>query len=243
MVMIENYEGLVAHIAHEFSRKYYMVDSSDIRQQLWLWFFEHPNKVKLWESYDAKETTKIIARSLRNAAKDYCQKEKARFSGYNIDDVYYYDRQIIELILPTVLRGDAIPPQWQDLDLFVFKKKVLSEGGNLMAMAADVDRALRKLKPEQLSIIYLRFGDGCDNTTLARELSVSEDAARMRVNRAMNNLMNILGGSKPHRERDLTNDEVEKLAAKNSENGDDFPNTNFPDEALGEEVEDDLPEL
>ena len=237
--MIENYEGLVAHIAHEFSRKYYMVDSSDIRQQLWLWFFEHPNKVKLWESYDAKETTKIIARSLRNAAKDYCQKEKARYSGYSIDDIYYYDRQIIELVLPTVLRGDSTPPQWQDLDLFVFKKKVPSEGGNLMVMTADIDRALGKLKPEQLSIIYLRFGDGCDNTTLAKELNVSEDAARMRVNRAMNNLMNILGGSKPHRERDFTNDEVEKLAAKSSHDGDDLPDTNFS----AEEDSDDLPEL
>ena len=239
-MVTEQYEGLVAHIANEFSRKYYMVDAADIRQQLWLWFFEHPNKVKLWETYDSRETTKIIARSLRNAAKDYCQKEKARFSGYSIDDVYYYDRQIIELVLPTVLRGDATPPQWQDLDLFVFKKKVLSEGGNLMAMTADVDRALRKLKPEQLSIIYLRFGDGCDNSTLARELNVTEDAARMRVNRAMNNLMNILGGSKPNRERDFTNEEVEKLAAKNSEHGDDFPNTNFSEEEV---ADDDVPEL
>lgn len=238
-MVTERYENLVAHIAHEFARKYYMVDAADIRQELWVWFLEHPNKVKLWEGYDAKETTKIIARSLRNAAKDYCQKEKARFSGYSVEDVYYYDRQIVELVLPTVLRGDSVPPQWQDLDLFVFKKKVLSEGGNFMAMTADIDRALQKLRPEQLSIVYLRFGDGCDNTTLAKELNVSEDAARMRVNRAMNNLMNILGGSKPHRERDFTNEEVEKLAAKSSEDGDDLPDTNFLEEGAG----DDLPEL
>lgn len=240
-MVTERYESLVGHIAYEFSRKYYMVDADDIRQELWVWFLEHPNKVKTWEEYDAKETVKIIARSLRNAAKDYCQKEKARISGYSVDDVYYYDRQIVELLLPSVLRGDALSPQWEDLDLFVFKKKVLSEGGNFMAMTADIDRALLKLKPEQLSIIYLRFGDGCDNSTLAKELSVSEDAARMRVNRAMNNLMNILGGSKPRRERDFTEEEVEKIKAKSSEHGDDLPDTNFSD-AL-EEGEDDLSEL
>lgn len=242
-MVTERYDTLVGRIAYEFSRKYYMVDADDIRQELWVWFLEHPNKVKAWEEYDAKETTKIIAKSLRNAAKDYCQKEKARFSGYSVEDVYYYDRQIVELLLPSVLRGDAVSPQWEDLDLFVFKKKVLSEGGNFMAMTADIDRALQKLKPEQLVIVYLRYGDGCDNTTLARELNVSEDAARMRVNRAMNNLMNILGGSKPRKEKDFTEEEFQKMREKSSEHGDDFPNTNLSDDALGEEADDDLPEL
>ena len=141
-----------------------------------------------------------------------------------------------------MLRGDTVAPAMTDLG-FTASKKVLSEGGNWFAMTADIDRALQKLKPEQMTIIYLRFGDGCDNTTLAGELGVSEDAARMRVNRAINNLLNILGGSKPRRERDLTEEEVARATAEVSEHGEVLPNTNFPDDGLSEEGDDDLPEL
>ena len=75
-------------------------------------------------------------------------------------------------------------------------------------MVADIQRGFARLDEKQMSILYLRFGDGCDNKTFAKELDISEDAARMRVNRAVNNLINILGGSKPRKERDYTEEEA-----------------------------------
>ena len=99
-MVIEQYENLVANIAYEFSRKFQMVEVNDIRQELWVWFLEHPNKVKTWEALDGKQATKLIARSLRNTAKDYCQKEKAARVGYRVEDNYYYDRELIEMLLP-----------------------------------------------------------------------------------------------------------------------------------------------
>ena len=205
-MVIEDYENLVGSIAYEFSRKFHMVQAEDIRQELWVWFLEHPNKVKVWELLDGKQSTKLIARSLRNAAKDYCQKEKANAVGYRVEDNYYYDREVVERLLPAVLRGDSIAPSLSDLG-FSNTKQVLSEGGNWFAMMADIDKALSKLPEEQQNIIYLRF-DGSDLATLAKELSISQDAARMRVNRAMNNLMNFLGGQRPRKERDYTEEEV-----------------------------------
>jgi RNA polymerase sigma factor (sigma-70 family) len=217
-MVIENYENLVAHVAYEFSRKFQMCDTQDIRQELWVWFLEHPNKIKTWEELDGKQSTKLIARSLRNAAKDYCQREKARSVGYKVEDNYYYDREIVELLLPAVLRRDLNAPAMTDLG-FTKAKKVASEGGNWFAMMADIDKALIRLTREQLTIVYLRFGDGCDNVTLAKELDISEDAARMRVNRAVNNLLNFLGGSRPRKERDYTEEEVNEQ--KNADSGSD----------------------
>jgi hypothetical protein len=75
-------------------------------------------------------------------------------------------------------------------------------------MVADIQRGFAKLDEKQMSMLYLRFGDGCDNKTFAKELGISEDAARMRVNRSVNNLINILGGSKPRKERDYTEEEA-----------------------------------
>lgn len=207
MVDVEKYDNLVAGIAYEFSKKYHMVDAGDVRQELWVWFLEHPNKVRVWESLDGKQSIKLIARSLRNAAKDFCQREKAKTSGYHVSDNYYYEREVVELLLPAVLRGDLQAPTLLDLG-FTKNKKVASEGGNWFAMMADIERAMARLTQEQQTIVYLRFGDGCDNKTFAAELGITEDAARMRVNRALNNLMNFLGGRKPLKERDYTEEEL-----------------------------------
>jgi RNA polymerase sigma factor (sigma-70 family) len=212
------YENMVGTIAYEYSRKFHMCDADDIRQELWVWFLEHPNKVNTWEEIDLKQSTKLIARSLRNAAKDYCQREKARAVGYKVEDNYYYDREVVELLLPAVLRRDLNAPAMTELG-FTKAKKVASEGGNWFAMMADIDKALSRLTREQLTIVYLRFGDGCDNASLATELGISEDASRMRVNRAVNNLLNFLGGSRPRKERDYTEEEANEQ--KNADSGSD----------------------
>ena len=206
-MVVEQYDGLVGVIAYEFSRKFYMCDADDIRQELWIWFLEHPNKVKTWEALEGKQAVRLIARSLRNAAKDYCQKQKAQAVGYRVEDNYYYDRELIEVLLPAVIRGDLVAPAVTDLG-FITGKKVASEGGNWFAMVADIERAFAKLDEKQMSILYLRFADNCDNSTLAKELGISEDAARMRINRSINNLINILGGSRPNKERDYTEEEM-----------------------------------
>ena len=205
----QKYEGLVGAIAYEFSRKFYMCDADDIRQELWVWFLTHPNKVKVWESIDDKQSIKLIAKSLRNCAKDYCQKQKAHAVGYRVEDNYYYDKELVEVLLPAVIRKDTTAPALNDLG-HSSTKKVASEGGNWLAMVADIDAALDKLTLEQKSIIFLRFGDGCDNKTFAKEMGISEDAARMRVNRALNNLLNKLGGKRPRKEDDYDSGELEQ---------------------------------
>ena len=218
VVDTDKYENMVGSIAYEYSRKFHMCDADDIRQELWVWFLEHPNKVRTWEEIDLKQSTKLIARSLRNAAKDYCQREKARAVGYKVEDNYYYDREVVELLLPAVLRRDLNAPAMTELG-FTKAKKVASEGGNWFAMMADIDKALSRLTREQLTIVYLRFGDGCDNASLATELGISEDASRMRVNRAINNLLNFLGGSRPRKEKDYTEEEANEQ--KNGDPGSD----------------------
>lgn len=211
MVDVERYDNLVASIAYEFSRKFRMVDVGDVRQELWLWFLEHPNKVVTWEALDNKQSIKLIARSLRNAAKDFCQKEKAKASGYHVTDNYYYNRPTVEELLPAILRGDMQAPALKNFG-FSNNKKVASEGGNWFAVMADIERCLDRLTVEQRNLIYLRYGDGCNSDEeLGKELGVSKDAARMRVNRAMNNLMNFLGGKQPYREKDYTQEEVDAI--------------------------------
>lgn len=212
-MVIEQYSGLVAGIAYEFSRKFQMVEADDIRQEMWIWFLEHPNKINTWETLEGSQSTKLIARSLRNAAKDFCQKQKAQIVGYRVEDNYYYDRELLEMLLPSIIRGDTIAPALVEMG-YQSTKKVASEGGNWFAIVGDINRALHKLSKEQYYVICLRFEEGCDNVTMAKELGISEDAARMRVNRALNNLINYLGGERPYREYDSA-----PMVENNIENG------------------------
>jgi RNA polymerase sigma factor (sigma-70 family) len=215
------YDNMVSSIAYEYSRKFQICYVQDILQELCLWYLEHKENLSVMSHKDSRESDKLIARSLRNAAKDYCQREKARAVGYRVEDNYYYDREIVELLLPAVLRRDLNAPAMSELG-FTKAKKVASEGGNWFAMMADIDKALSRLTQEQLTIVYLRFGDGCDNVTLAKELAITEDASRMRVNRAINNLLNFLGGSRPRKERDYTEEEVNEQKNEDTRSDEDI---------------------
>lgn len=205
---IEEYEGVVASIAYEFTRKYRMIDVDDLRQELWVWFLTHPNKVKHWhDQYDGKQSTKLIARSLRNAAKDYCQKEKARIVGFRTEDNYYYDKNMLESLIPAVLTGNRDNSSMSDLSM-INAKKLASEGNNWPAICSDIEKAIAKLSKEQRGIVILRYASGLELGAIASELSISQDAVRMRVNRALKSMLNFLGGNYPRRERDYTEGEI-----------------------------------
>jgi RNA polymerase sigma factor (sigma-70 family) len=224
---IEDYEGVVASIAYEFSRKYRMVDIDDLRQELWVWFLTHPNKVKVWhDTHDKKQSTKLIARSLRNAAKDYCQKEKARSVGFRVEDNYYYDKNMLESLIPAVLTGNREAPAMNDLSVSNVKK-VASEGNNWPAICSDIEKAISKLNKEQRDIVILRYASGFELAVIASELSISQDAVRMRVNRALKNMLNFLGGNYPRKERDYTEEEMSGELDSSIDGND---NENIPDD-------------
>jgi len=224
---IEDYEGVVASIAYEFSRKYRMVDIDDLRQELWVWFLTHPNKVKVWHDiHDKKQSTKLIARSLRNAAKDYCQKEKARSVGFRVEDNYYYDKNMLESLIPAVLTGNREAPAMNDLSVSNVKK-VASEGNNWPAICSDIEKAISKLNKEQRDIVILRYASGFELAVIASELSISQDAVRMRVNRALKNMLNFLGGNYPRKERDYTEEEISGELDSSIDGND---NENIPDD-------------
>lgn len=179
-----------------------MVSRDDIEQELWMWFITHPHKTFEWRQLDIKESTKLFTRSLHNAASRYCQNEKARSVGYEVSDVAYYQRAVVEELLPSVLLGD-----WSQEVTFDINSeraaKAPNEGGNLMAMQADISRAFERLKEHHQNILIQWNTVGKNSKDLAAVLgSPSEKAARMRVTRAIDALIQNLGGHKPYYESD-----------------------------------------
>jgi len=179
-----------------WNRKYSIVETADIRQILWMWFVTHPNKYTEWSKLPPKDKEKLIAKSLRNAAITYCEKEKARKFGYDMVDLYYYDPSVIEAFLPSIISDSyEIPSKIKDLNFKPDKSGQVTDGNNWLVLRADIEKAYNKLAEAKQNILRLRFSvENCEWTELGKELNTSADGARMRVSRAINSLIRILGG-------------------------------------------------
>lgn len=200
---IERWDYVVVAVAAEYNKKFPLCEVEDIKQSLYQWFAEHPNKLDTWEKIGEKDAKNLIYRSLRNQALDYCQRWKAKSVGYDVSDLYYYEPELVEVLLPTVLMGNFhIAPK---LNLGrIGRPSAPAEGGNVQVMLLEVDSAYWKLSKEDRKILFFRHAESMDFKEIANYLSLgTEDAARMRHKRAIKRLINKLGGRKPYFDDDL----------------------------------------
>ena len=201
---VQEYDLLVSTLAMEYSRKYSIVETADVKQILWMWFITHPNKYTEWSKLPPKDKEKLIAKSLRNAALKYCEQEKARKFGYDMVDLYYYDPSVIEAFLPSILADSyEIPSKIQDLNFKFGKSGEVTDGNNWLVLRSDIEKAFNKLAEAKQNILRLKFTtDNCEWNELGKELNTSADGARKRVERAINSLIRILGGWRTYTDTD-----------------------------------------
>jgi DNA-directed RNA polymerase specialized sigma24 family protein len=200
---IKNWDYIVDSVASEYQLKF-KIDIQDIKQNLYQWFVEHPNKLDTWEAIGEKDAKNLIYRSLRNQALDYCQAWKAKTGGYETSDLFFYQADMIEALLPSVLRGEINLAHKLNLG-GTARPSAPSEGGNMMAMMIEIDAGFWKLGKEDRKLLFLRYAESMDFQAIADEMKLpSEDTARMRNKRAIKKLINKIGGFKPYRDEDLS---------------------------------------
>ena len=218
MSYIDEYNDMVQTLASEYARKYAMVERDDIGQELWVWFVGHPRKYKEWSALEQKDRDKLIAKSLRNAALKFCEREKSKKVGYDTSDLYYYDISVVEAFLPSIIAGTyVIPASIQDLNA-KFGSGSLSDGNNWLALRSDIHLAFDKLSFSKQRVLKLRFSiDSPDWTLLSKEMDSTPDGARMKVQRALNSLVKNLGGWKPYHDEDLQESPVSEETSDTTE--------------------------
>lgn len=213
---IEPWDYIVVSVASEYHKKYDMVELEDIKQELYGWFLEHPKKLDEWEAIGKKDAKNLLYRSLRNQALDYCQKWKAKSIGYEVSDLFYYEPVMVEALLPAVLRKEFTVMPILNLGK-TGKPPAPSEGGNMMAMMVEIDNAYSKLSTEDRVVLFLKYAESFDYAGIASEMELgSEDAARMRHNRAIKKLITRLGGFKPYLDKE-SSDEPHEVVESDDE--------------------------
>ena len=226
---IEKWDYIVVAVSSEYYKKFSMVELEDIKQSLYQWFVEHPNKLNEWEAIGEKDAKNLIYRSLRNQALDYCQRWKAKSVGYDTGDLYYYEPEMVEAILPAVLRGDYGVTHKLNLGR-PGRPSAPSEGGNLTIIMLEVDAAYWKLSKDDKKILFFRHAESLDFKEIANLLELfSEDTVRMRHKRAIKRLINKMGGFKPYKDNDFSDKEHEEEDTvedtdnnTHAENGDEY---------------------
>ena len=202
---VNDYYDMVQQIASEYRNKYNMVDRADIEQELWLWFAEHPNNIAKWKlEQDEKSCDKLIAKSLRNAALDYCVKEKAVAEGYNATDNFWYSKDFVKMLIPGVLTDN-----WEKLETAMTNMgrstKAPSESGDWMAYGADIRDAFAKLDEVEQNLVFLFYAQDVDSTQLHEDTNSERPSAKataMAANRALNKIVRNLGGFPPYKDED-----------------------------------------
>jgi RNA polymerase sigma factor (sigma-70 family) len=214
---IKPWDYIVTNVAAEYHKKFPIVDLEDISQSLYVWFAEHPRKLKEWESLGKRDAKNLLYRSLRNQALDYCQQWKAKTLGYEVADLHYYEAGVVETLLPSVFLG--ISADMPKLNIGIpGKQPAPSEGGNIMVMVIEIDSAYQKLNPEDKRVLFHKYAESMDYETIATEMELgSADAARMRHNRAIKKLINRIGGYRPFLDRDSSDEKDQVVDTDNTE--------------------------
>ena len=212
------YDDMIKRIAADYHRRYSMVETEDLYQEMYLWFASHPRKFKEWSTFPEKEKDRLIAKSLRNASLKYCEKEKARKLGYDLADLYYYDISVLEAFLPTVISESyEIPAKIKDLN-FKFGKGEINDGMNWLSLRSDIARAYYRLSEAKQNVLRLRFTDDtADWQAVAKELSTTPDGARMKVQRALGSLTQHLGGWRPFYDEDTKETNADAVSENDTE--------------------------
>jgi len=201
---VDEYQQMVVALAAEYHRKYPITEQLDIQQVLWLWFVSHPQKYKEWSALEQKDRDKLIAKSLRNAAIKYCEREKAKKIGYELLDLYYYDSSVIEAFLPSIIAESyEIPVAIKDLN-YKFSKGESTDTNNWLVLRSDIATAYYRLSDAKQKVLQIKYSaENIEWTQLAEELSTTPDGARMKVQRAISSLIRNLGGYKPQIDEDV----------------------------------------
>ena len=199
---IKPYDYIVVSVSAEYARRFEMCELGDIKQILYTWFLKHPNKLDNWEAIGIKDAKNLIYRSLRNEALDYCQHWKAKSAGYEVSDLFYYTPEMIENLLPSVLRDDVGVMPVITLGT-IHGSSAPAESGNLATMMAEISKGYEGLNENDKKVLFMRFAlsSGFDEIKTALALG-SDDASRARVKRAIKHLIVKSGGYKPKLEDD-----------------------------------------
>jgi RNA polymerase sigma factor (sigma-70 family) len=173
-----------------------IVDKDDLVAEANLWMVEHLEKVRQWRDEGRHGQNK-----LRNACRQRCltivARERRRQSQLTRGDLAYYTPQMLREILPTIFHVE----DWVSGAIHTGETRAPSrpaEGNTRLAMVIDVRSAFDILPPKDKALLSDLYADGgLAIQVVAAQLEVTERTVRRREERALDKMVERLGGEPP----------------------------------------------
>lgn len=181
--------------AHTAQRGF--IQLSDLINEGVLWALEHPQKIEMW-----REKGKYGENLLRHSVKQKCltliAKERHRIYKLERGDLGYYTTALIREILPDIFDPDDWHSTSQSSDTKVSGVSRPSEGNTRLAVLMDVSSAFYSLSDDDQTLLQNLHADGgMAASVLAATLEVNEKTVRRREERALQRMVDKLGGEPP----------------------------------------------
>ena len=196
---------ITAAVAWNISKKYHrFVELDDIKQAMNEYAWKRKDKVAEYlmrdDAVEKKMGYKAFTTFIRRAGERYARKEKSKALGYELGDEYFYRLAMIETLIKVLGSEDAqVANQVMDPDVHGVKaKRQASEGNNLLAMLADVDRAMKKLDLRTHSILKCKYSCDASLAEIAKEWDISPQRVEQIINKGLREISEYLGGATPY---------------------------------------------
>lgn len=172
----------------------------DVKQELYIKWLEKFRYIKKYlDDPDEEKGRKYILRCLMGWGHDYAKRETAAIRQCSPDDLHPYGKAAIRMLLPILFD----PESWTS---FAAKggdgtggrsNRPVNEGGDVMAVYADLRRAWDQLEPEQVHLLMARYVNENEEcyADLAASYGTSEVNMRKRVERALSALQKHMQGT------------------------------------------------
>lgn len=174
-----------------------IIGSEELIGEANLWLVEHMDKVTRW-----REEGKHGDNKLRHSIRIFClgkvAAERKQRAGLQRGDTHWYTPSVLKEIIPDIFnRADWVggaPAPSNDIR----SASAPAEGNNRLAVILDVLSAFMSLPPaDQTLLRYLYEGSGVTYDVIAEKLEVSDRTVRRREDRALERMVEILGGEPP----------------------------------------------
>ena len=196
---------ITAIVAYQVSKRFNrFVELEDVKQAMNEYAWKRRDKVEEYlirdDANEKRMGIKAFTTFIRRAGERYARKEKARTLGYELGDEYFYRLELIESLIKVVMSEDSyLTNQVLDPNTHGIKaKKLPSEGNNLAAMIADVQKVMSKLDARMHGILNARFGLDMPLTEIATAWDISPQRVEQLVAKGIREIANHLGGETPY---------------------------------------------
>jgi RNA polymerase sigma factor (sigma-70 family) len=181
--------------AHRAQREF--IPLSDLINEGVLWALEHTRKVEMWRE-KGKHGENLLRFSVKQICLSHIAKERRRVYHLEKGDIAYYTPAIVREVLPDIFDIDDWLSGSSNDQERVSGASRPSEGNTRLATVIDVKSGFDSLsEDDQLLLRELYEDGGVTHQVLAATFDVSEKTIQRREQRAIERLVDKLGGELP----------------------------------------------